>query len=405
MLYTLSEIKNRLCQSVNEVYSTFSEFFGKQYVDLQNLPSDDSLKTVVERYLLPEDEDHPPQYDVREAEWPTIKGSFTEMPTIMVWWPSVTVSNEFDESVVIYDLYAKIPITYYGGIPYSSGGFRLSRSTYTQEQFLSCYMHSHCPRLSPDSLGQFVWPCLGEGPIRQTISSLKNNCDTSLWLLFCQELALYVTVESLSGGSYIRLNEIGRGDRDSILRNDFHTPSKSYVSSKKSSLVHCLGENALGDFVKFYLTQGHLKFSYSNEGFSIGMSYYDCMLDISNAFIDFYNGSSSTTPETSDQLLNSFVLTPCHVVQGKFYSISSTQTLMDGIGTHICTFKGEEKALSVIGTQGSIRPQVHILNSDLAMHILQVILQHLNYWCNNEHAITRISNTVTATIAEDVRFL
>jgi len=405
MLYTLPEIKDRLCQSVNEVYSTFSEFFGEQYVDLQNLPSDDSLKTVVERYLLPEDEDHPPQYDVREAEWPTIKGGFTKMPTIMVWWPSVTVSNEFDESVVIYDLYAKIPITYYGGIPYSSDGFRLNRSTYTQEQFFSHYMHSHCPRLSPCSLGQFVKPCLGNGPIRQTISSLREDCDASLWLLFCQELALYVTVESISGGPYICLNEIGRYDRNHPLRSDFYTPSKSYVSNKKSSLVRCLGENALGDFVKLYLTQGHLKFSYSNGGFSIGMSYYDFMLDISNAFIDFYNGSSSITPETSDQLLNSSVLVSCYVNQGKFYSIRSVQTLTDGIGTHICTFKGKEKTISVIDMQDSIMSQVHILNSDLAMHILQVILQHLNYWYNNEHAITRISNTATATIAEDVRFL
>lgn len=117
---------------------------------------------------------------------------------IIVWWPEVIVSNEYNKSCVIKDLYALVRICNDGTL---SGSFRLNRSSYSYDQWKTKYCHSHVQRIyrSEDNLTYWREPCLGSGPIRQTISSLQLDFDEDVWRLFIFELDQYVRHESIEG--------------------------------------------------------------------------------------------------------------------------------------------------------------------------------------------------------------
>jgi len=194
MLYTISELRQKLFGPVYDVYEIFKNFYGEEFTDLQEMPSDEELSDMLRQFW-----DIQPMgtnsYELDDEDYATLKSRYDNTRAIiMVWWPSVTVSNENDRSILIHDLYARVDITPDGRIPYEMTGFKLNRTTFTDVQFESGYIHSHVP--SRCGLPNFQNPCLGRGPIRNTIADLKNNYEEALWMLFCQELSLYVTVES-----------------------------------------------------------------------------------------------------------------------------------------------------------------------------------------------------------------
>ena len=112
---------------IQEIKTIFEDYFGEDKVDLQD--SDD-----------------------------------VDVKNILVHFPSVIVTNENHKSEVIYDLFAKIQVHTSGRI---EGKFKLARTTYTKQQALSGYTHSHVPRST--LLGDFAKPCLGSGPLNNTI--------------------------------------------------------------------------------------------------------------------------------------------------------------------------------------------------------------------------------------------
>ena len=89
MQHSANPILNPDHQEVCDIYEVFKNFFGEPYVDIQ-------AKADSSYYL------------------------------IYVWWPHVTVTNEYDQSVSIQDLYAKIEINNEGRIPFEFSGDRKS---------------------------------------------------------------------------------------------------------------------------------------------------------------------------------------------------------------------------------------------------------------------------------------
>ena len=128
-------------------------------------------------------------------------------PSILVWFPEVVVTNDNNRSTTIYDTYIKVSLNTNGTI---RNEFKLCRSTFTEEQYDSKYVFSHCPSANLKQGPFWLSCCLGRGPIRYTISNLMNEYDLDIWLLFCIELEAYLRVESLEGGPYIRLESIGK---------------------------------------------------------------------------------------------------------------------------------------------------------------------------------------------------
>ena len=100
---------------VNDIYQQFIDYFGEDKVDLQT-------------------------YNRRNIKINALGVSIYEGrdSIILVHWPVVTVSNEFDESVEIWDLYSATVISPLGqlkGVPY------FNRSTYDNIQWQSDYAH------------------------------------------------------------------------------------------------------------------------------------------------------------------------------------------------------------------------------------------------------------------------
>ena len=358
-LTTMSNTTN-IPQRVTDVYEIFQNFFGEQFVDLQN----------------------------------DVGGKFA----ILVWWPTVTVTNDNNKSVLIKDLYAKVGITSEGKIPYENRGFRLTRTTFSNAQWTSGYLHSHIPRFFHQEVPGFDNPCLGRGPINNTIMDLKNEYEEAVWMLFCQELSLYVTVESLAGGPYIKMEEIGASKELKRFRDFTEVNSIAEFKSAFNRRSFAF-DDMVKEFTLWYLQHGHLKFNYSQERFKCGQPYYDFMLDISNSFIEWFNlfGNRETLPS----LYSSDMILKVKVAQGKFYKISTTDPIntSDVEGRPVLTFKGEIKTLHIEPPVFSNNEHITtILHHDMAMYILGRILRIINYrYCNEHNKLPESGSTQEGT--------
>ena len=335
-------------QKVKDVHEIFKNFFGDDYVDLQ---SDDHSS---------------------DDRW-----------FIYVWFPEVTVTNEHDKSITIQDLYAQIEINEEGFIPFEFPGFMLNRATYTKEQFLSNYLHSHINGIPKDDLSEFMTPCLGNGPIGRTVQTLKTDYDEAEWMLFCQELSMYVTVESLKGGPWRRLESVGTLYILSSYNNGF-----DFSSAELNNFFMVFDMSTLRSFFKYYLEHGHLSITYKDCKFCCGMSYYDYIIDVSNAFIAFYNLYLKTTEEHVQTLFNANILRHVLVSNCKFYkpALNGNQDISPYIGNYVLTFKGKEIHSSIIDSPSPETVPTTVINHRLAMYILKQILRTINFKYKNEHS-------------------
>lgn len=402
MLYTVNQLYTQLCfKTVSEVYEIFKNFFGEEYVDLQPSFNEDLFKLKLLNTLkdlgieISNTIDYNIPYELSDDVLFNFKQRikcFADFKvSIYVWWPSVIVTNEHNRSVHIRDLYAKVNVQMDGRIPYENAGFLLNRATYTKEQFLSNYMHSHINGIPKGRPEAFMAPCLGRGPIVDTIGTLKNTCEETTWMLFCQELSMYVTVESLEGGPWKRLEEIGSHIELSAYNGHDSYSSIAQFTSKFSS-------EQLKEFIKYYLEEGHLSLSFREGTFCCGMPYYEYIIDISNAFIDYYNKHLKTNRRQAINLYsyNSFdtnLLSNVIAANGKFYnpvkrdSYREEENLDRYRNKFVLNFKGKPVFTTITDDETSFSDKTltTVLNSSVAMYILQHILRTINYKYRNEY--------------------
>ena len=388
MQQSIDGLRESIFTQVYQVYEIFQNFFGEEFTDLQGFPDNTELLNTMMAYRV-EVTEHEGVYEISEEQWNSIENVYARRkPVIMVWWPRVTVTNENDRSVQIQDLYAKIQVTLDGRIPYEFRGFQLTRTTFPESQFTSGYIHSHIPHFS--GIPNFRDPCLGSGPINNTIMDLKNGYEEALWMLFCQELALYVTVESLRGGPYFRLETIGSRHklpdyRDYVTVDSVKSFSSLWVRSHVDE--NCFYEK-LKIFTKYYLEHGHLSFNYRDGRFVPGMPYFDFIIDISNSFIDFYNSHSSRLIDDVEKLYDAGILKKAFAANNEFYDNSNMDVHSDFSsyeGHPVLIFKGETKTLHIEREEEVHMEVTTLLHHNMAMYILSSILKIINYRYRNEH--------------------
>lgn len=387
MQYTVDQVYQRLIQKTLDIYDIFKGFFGEDYVDLQ-IPSE-VVKANIKNYLLKLEVKavSDTEYEITDATMKNIIHHFSESKgVIYVWWPKVTVTNENDKSIVIQDLYAKITVQMDGRIPYENIGFLLNRATYTQEQFLSNYMFSHIRAIPKYNYKDFQSPCLGTGPIRETIATLKNEGDEVTWMLYCEELAMYVTVESLKGGPWKRLESVGSASK----LTDYSGYDFGRYNADRFLRVYSLEQ--LKCFIKFYLEHGHLSLGFRSGEFVCSMPYYDYIIDVSNSFIDYYNEYLKATEESKNRCFLHRILYNAVVINGKFYKHDTNENISilnfeRECGKHVLTFKGKEVKLNIIKERQSEATLTTVVDHYLAMYILHQILRTINYRYRNGYNI------------------
>ena len=361
----------------NIIYGVFKNFFGEEFVDMQNYPSlDDYISNAKmlhsEEFIMADD---------------MIDDSSFSRINILVRFPEVRITNENDKYIDIWELYAKVTITYSGTM---CGDLRLNRSEYDLFQLRNGYMHSHISSIPFSRLAEFQSPCLGSGPIRGTIATLNYSgieFDELRWELFCLELSKYVQVESLAGGPYHRLEELG----DSSMRVQPVTWPMYRDSQLRS--YSSLNTGLYKDFMMWLLRKKKLKFDFLNS-YGIGMSYIQWTIFISNEFIEWYNirYKEGEVAASYRELLLEGLLYRGVLNNNKIYTsrCSAADNYFQYVGRQVCIFKGEPVLFKM--REGNTDTNDDNMSTFLAPviveHFYKCILEIVNYEYRNETQTT-----------------
>lgn len=400
----IEELYNSLMDRPLRVLSIFNDFFGEDKVDMQGYWSLDKFKSWMNIEPLSTYIPSSSIVGMSSEDWNMYRTwSITDIPVnqvekvvnvltgttvkemignakfndmfILVHFPHVRVTNEHDRFVDINHLWAKVKVMYDGTL---NGGFTLNRSEYTMLHISSGYMHSHVNGIPVSDFTSFQGPCTGNGPINGTISVLNRDYDEDMWNMFCLELSKYVTVESIVGRPYKYLEKLGTNDMELGINRFTTYLLPSYYGNTPSY-------DKLKEFVRHFINSRKLKFNYVNGSYSIGMSFIEYIVLISNEFIKWYNDQFNKEELTAKfaELKRKGILKECIIDNGKIYYDRGRNNVNDYaqyIGKKVCVFKGREITVDITDI-AEVRNENKsiILDTHTALYILTKILKVLNY--------------------------
>ena len=290
---------------------------------------------------------------------------FTNSDCILIHWDTVTVTNEYDESVDIKDLYCKLLLEPNDSIRF----IRFTRSTFTEEQYISRYIHSHVHPLVTPLNGAFQDCCLGRGPLNNTIAKLysyPNNLN--YWRLFCLELSKYVQVESLKGVPYKRMSTIGNYN---IAYNTY-----TYISAGVKAV---LMSGPFTEFIHFLLDK-NLKFKYDN-GYKLAYSDTELALLITSYFEEWVNMNDNNIQFYNR--VNSVIMTVAVLKNNDLYLLSERENTIIGDSENnklLFMFNGEPVRSKIIRSEDSEMKHLTVLSWCIIAHLRVRIQQFINLY-------------------------
>jgi hypothetical protein len=329
----LEQAYNTAMEKPLQILEIFNDFFGEDKVDMQGVPS----LSVVEAALP------------RTAGVAAIKHYIDAYEIfILVHFPHVRVTNEFDKFTDINHLFAKVVINTSGQL---CGRFALNRSEYSLLHFINGYMHSHISCIPTADFRAFQNPCTGSGPINNTICSLNREFDADLWNLFCLELSKFVQVESVAGTPYHRLESLVQGGYSSQRVRFDNIFLQGYLNLRSITAGYSTLTMAnIADFIKYVIDSNELKFAYQSGSYTLAMSSTEYFIRISNLFIKWYNkkhheGALNFTLEElmSSRIIKNYKYTNGHIVEES----NNRMNYASFIGREVCTFKGEVYRITI----------------------------------------------------------
>lgn len=404
----LDTFYEKVIEMPNKVLDIFNNFFGEERVDMQGFPSKESILnhvslTTIGRIFKGADMSDKmlsTEFDendtIRDIDFDNISSesvdslveailsnSFVELYKdtkeggfILVHFPEVTVTNEYDRSTVVKNLYIKVPLTIRGG---ENGLFTMNRSEYTVAEVYSDYMHSHARYIPRNRPHEFVSCCLGSGPLNHTQATLSMGFDEDRWNIFCLELSKYVEVESIAGIPYHRLEKINFctsviGDIDR-LSNYSNIAFPRYGTAPLRKIIL--------EFLSYYIDHNDLTFSYRNGIYSIGVPYIEYLIKLSNSFIEYINSKQELPYNV---LENSGIIGTYTIINGKLYNKGNEEEYINNYkefaGEEICTFKGNPVVVTITDLERYENKEDNtttLINVKIASKFLNNILRTINY--------------------------
>ena len=291
---------------------------------------------------------------------------------IIVHFPKVTVTNEFNRSINIQDLYAKVSIAPKARL-YSI--FKLARTTIPYEQFRVGYAHSHVSPISSTNAGQWQTPCVGSGPIDATMNSLRfKPFNAQLWGLFTYELAKYVTIESVVGRPYVRLESVGKGNLDETMSNLDVLSDRTFPPTQ---------EYMIKKFIKYHADKGRLKIKYTNGQYSLGENINTAIVNLSNSFIEFINQNTLTVVPSLKACINNNILAQYIITNNRIHKVTSNNrsipSAIAASGRTLFKFKGNDVKLNIITDASNVKNYTLLLTRRYCEKIITYILNLINY--------------------------
>lgn len=418
------ELHSSIMERPNQILQFFQDFFGEGRVEMQGFLTEDELYTYLSvnplgtfiewtnitdssAYQNMNREDR----EVINLFW-TAEGANNETVTsdsalakyflpvikekianamfnnlfILIYFPTVRITNEYDKFVDIKDLWLKVPFNWRGK---GKGYFGVNRSNYPLNQFKNGYMHSHVSSIPTEDFEKFQTPCTGRGPINSSLSTLAIGYDEAIWQLLCLELDRYVRVESIDGVPHHRLENIPVSEMGDA-KDKFSMQSLRGVIPRSG----IFGREQFKPFIKHLLETKKIRFNYSNGSYGIGMSFIDTVVLISNEFISWYNTeyNKHTFDISYADLVSNGIINECTITNGKVYIPRAVRRNRSDdyqryVGRKICTFKGREITLTIEGILSSEEESLNrtrILNLQYIEAIVCSMLRILNYGYGRE---------------------
>lgn len=292
---------------------------------------------------------------------------FNTIP-IIIHFPHVTITNEYNDSVEVNNLWAQVPISWEGK---GKGWFRMNRSEYDLVHMQSDYMHSHVNGIDFDSFA-FRNVCTGSGPINSTLSSLTVDFDEPIWQLFCLELERYMGTESLIGGPYRKMQNIGANGNNR--QTNFLVWNDYFIDARLKTFFK--------EFIKYLFDSNVLKFNYRKGSYGLATSFSDTVLAVSNAFIEWYNAQFKKSPKLPrlQDLMDRGIIKEAIIGNNAIYnsSIRTTRNFSEYQGKKVLDFKGKEVKLVIKGLADEARLKSKILHVSLIGDIIRIVLELLN---------------------------
>ena len=418
------ELYDSIMERPNQILQFFQDFFGEGRVDMQGFPTEDGLYTYLSAiplgifmewsnivdssaYQNMNKEDR----DIINLFW-TAEGADNEtvvsdpalakyfLPIIkekiadtmfnglfiLVYFPTVRITNEYDKYVDIKELWLKVPFNWQGK---GEGYFGVNRSNYPLNHFKGGYMHSHVSSIPRNNFENFQTPCTGRGPINSSLSTLAIGYDEAIWQLLCLELDRYVRVESIDGVPHHRLEDIPAPEMEDA-KDKFSMQSLRGVVPWNSAF----GREQFRLFIKYLLETRKIRFNYSKGSYGIGMSFIDTVVLVSNEFISWYNTEYNrhTFDISYTDLVSNGIIRECIITNGKVYipravRRGSSDDCQRYVGKKICTFKGREITLTIdeaLSSEEKSLNRTRILNLQYIEAIVCSMLRILNYGYGRE---------------------
>lgn len=216
--------------------------------------------------------------DTRINEITSLISGYKSIYSLFIYWPSVKVSNEKDLSVEIQDLFVRIPLNTVQGMVFpETEPFTLMRTTYTRAQWNFLYLHSHVRDVGDPR--QFNHICLGSGPIRRTIGTLKRNPENEeALMLFFWELDKVVHVESIAGVPYKRLENIRQTNLEEV--RGISDERRHHLRAYKN-MMRGIG---LREFLASFFRSEEIPFAFRDGKYILGCSFLQFALLLTNYY-------------------------------------------------------------------------------------------------------------------------
>lgn len=422
------ELHNSIMERPNQILRFFQDFFGEGRVEMQGFLTEDELYTYLSVNPLGtfiewgNITDSSAYQDMNREDreiinliW-TAEGANNKTVTsdsaltkyflpvikekiantmfnnlfILIYFPTVRITNEYDKYVDIKDLWLKVPFNWNGK---GKGYFGVNRSNYPLNHFKGGYMHSHVSSIPTSNFENFQTPCTGRGPINSSLSTLAIGYDEAIWQLLCLELDRYVRVESIDGVPYHRLENVPAPEMGDA-EDRFSMQSLRGMVPWNT----LFGREQFRSFIKHLLETKKIRFNYVNGSYGLGMSFIDTVVLISNEFISWYNTeyNNHTIDINYADLVSNGIINECIITNGKVYvpkpvRRGSSSDYQRYVGRKICTFKGRDITLTIDGVLSSEEESLNrtrILNLQYIEAIVCSILRILNYGYERERSET-----------------